>query len=246
MADLNDMQISPEEYSLIEDYLDQKLEPSDLEDFELKLAQDQELNEKVRQVQVLRNGIERSQMKSQIDFFHEQLKPENTKSTFTISIGFWLAAACLLLLLSGVIWWTGLFQSTQNQLFETYYQKDPGLSTRMSESSNYEFERGMVDFKTEDYESALDLWQPLLADDPQNDTLQYFVGLSLLEQEDFESSEKYLNQVAENPNSGFYKDASWYFALLLIKEGNFEEAIQYLKSSERKDAESLIKKIQDL
>lgn len=246
MPDLDDISISPEEYAMLEDYLDGNLSGEALMAFEAKLAQDPIWKYKLDEVKFLREGIEVSAMKAQIDLFHKEMKGSTKSSRSLFSLWPWAAAACFIVFLTAGVFLLGWFTSDSERLFEAYYEKDPGLIAVMSESENYEFERGMVDYKTEKYDEALELWMPLLDADPQNDTLQYFIGLSYLGVEDFTSSQELLQEVANNPNSQFQKDAAWYSGLMLVKQGEYEEAISFLRMSNRKEADDLILKIQEL
>jgi tetratricopeptide (TPR) repeat protein len=113
----------------------------------------------------------------------------------------------------------------------------------MSSGGDYEFDRGMVDFKVGDYSGAANRWDKLFIESPTSDTLNYFLGLSYLELEDLEKSKKLLSNVAETSGSYFNKDANWYLGLINIKEGQYEAAIPYLKASGRDESHALISKL---
>lgn len=246
MLDTNNITISPEEYAQLEDYLDAKLQGEELRAFESRLGQDESWVFKLEQVKFLREGIEASAMKSQMDIFHKEMNLSNVPTRAIHKVWPWAAAACFLLVLAAGAWLAGLFTSDSERLFQAYYEKDSGLIAVMSKSENYEFERGMVDYKSDDYSGALGFWLPLLESNPQNDTLQYFVSLSYLEKKDFAEGKLLLQHVINDPSSEFQKDAAWYFGLTMVKQGEFQEAIPYLKLSERKEAEELIQKIYKL
>jgi tetratricopeptide (TPR) repeat protein len=235
-------QISPEDFELIENYLDGSLDASTRVVVESRLNHDVDFRINFEDVQVLREGIQRAALRENMNVFHENL-PEIQYSKLRTSPLYWAVAASISLLILAGIWWTKPLTSQQEKIFQSYYHTDPGLISTMSSGGDYEFDRGMVDFKVGDYSGAANRWDKLFIESPTSDTLNYFLGLSYLELEDLEKSKKLLSNVAETSGSYFNKDANWYLGLIMIKEGQYEAAIPYLKASGREESHALISKL---
>lgn len=236
--------INPEEYSILEEYLDGKLTGTELVAFENRLVENLDWKEKLEEVKMLREGIERSAMKSRMVIFHQELTARKAASKSLNTSLLWVAAASLFIFITAGALWSGWFTSDSDKLFEAYYVKDPGLTTLMSNSDSYEFDRGMVAFKTGEYDKSLEYWTPLLEQSPMNDTLQYFVAMDYLQTEDLQAGKVLLELVAEDKNSQFSQDAYWYLGLIAIKEERYQEAKNYLKNSSRAEATSLLKELE--
>ncbi|REG83557.1 tetratricopeptide repeat protein [Algoriphagus antarcticus] len=239
--------IYPEEYSAMEDYLDGKLSSDDLLAFEKRLNEDSLWQEKLQQVEILRVGIERAAMKSRMEAYHKDMPAPKTSQRFLNSTWVWTAAASLFIVITaGMAFWSGWFDSSSDRLFTAYYSKDPGLTSMMSDSEDYEFDRGMVDYKSGEYAKSLEFWKPLLDQSPQNDTLLYFVAMDYLQIGEMEEAKLLLEQVIKGDGSQFTQDANWYSGLILIKEVKYEAAIPYLKASDRAEAKELIFQLQEM
>lgn len=236
--------IEQEEYRAIEDYLDSKLSEIELLVFEKRLNEDSKWKEKVDEVKFLRDGIERTAMKFRLHKFHNEMPVQETIQRSLNPSWIWSVAASLLFIIGALGWWSGWYDSNSNRLFEAYYVKDPGLTSVMSSSDNYEFDRGMVEYKSGDYAKSLDFWVPLLDQRPENDTLLYLVAMNHLELGELQKGQNLLEQVIQMNESYFNQDAYWYLGLIKVKEDQFDEAIPYLKASERVEANSLISKLE--
>jgi tetratricopeptide (TPR) repeat protein len=117
------------------------------------------------------------------------------------------------------------------------------MVTAMGTNSNYEFDRGMVDYKTGAYQAAISRWEKLLAQKPDNDTLNYFLGSALLAIGDDELALSFLQKTLEMETGIFQKEASWYLGLSYLKSGNNAEAVKYLQNSGREEAAEIIEKL---
>ena len=183
--------------------------------------------------------------KVELEKIHEEIV--NQKPTKSASLSRWILAIAASLILILVSWWgiQSVFQSPNEKLFAAYYQTDPGLITAMSGSDSYEFDRGMVDYKEGKYKEALARWNLLLEEEFADDTLIYFVAMANLELGNYDLSQKLLKQVADENASEFKEDASWYLALIYLKNGELDPAKLMLSNLDRPEAQALLKEIQN-
>ena len=141
------------------------------------------------------------------------------------------------------IWFFAIRKNRYEKIYAAYYKPDPGLITAMGASDNYVFNRAMLDYKTGNYKKAIDTWRRLKNNMPQNDTLTYFLGAAEQANGNSKAALILLKQTASYTTSTFYKDACWYTALALLKEGSAKEAIPYLEKSGRPESKELINKL---
>ncbi|HAS59653.1 MAG TPA: hypothetical protein DEQ87_03445 [Algoriphagus sp.] len=241
----NNLKITPSEYELIEAWLDGKLTKEQSLAFQHSENEDPEWSLKIQEVKILKNDLEAYLFKVELEKIHEEIV--NQKPTKSASLSRWILAIAASLILILVSWWgiQSVFQSPNEKLFAAYYQTDPGLITAMSGSDSYEFDRGMVDYKEGKYKEALARWNLLLEEEFADDTLIYFVAMANLELGNYDLSQKLLKQVADENASEFKEDASWYLALIYLKNGELDPAKLMLSNLDRPEAQALLKEIQN-
>lgn len=239
----NPKYISQEQLENFERYFMQKMAASERDAFEHQLTKDSGLNEKFEDYKAMVFVVEESALKEKMDDFHSDLdlgKGQVVALNKSKRFNYLVAASVALLIGLGGLW----FFNQQNQsLFDEYFTADPGLPTVMSNSDDYEFYEAMVDYKRKDYNSAIEKWGKLLAQKPQNDTLNYFLGSAHLANAQEDSSIIFLKKVAGNENSVFYSEANLYLGLVYLKMGQEDKAIDYLRKSNSKTAIELISKV---
>ena len=127
-----------------------------------------------------------------------------------------------------------------SNLFVEYFKPDAGLITSMGGNENYEFYRGMVDYKQGNYKAAISRWKDQLKLKKDNDTLNFYIGVSLMAQENTEEAIPYLKQVEKFEQSHFIPDVYHFRALAELNEGNTQIAKEYLAKSDSKAAKKLL------
>ena len=78
---------------------------------------------------------------------------------------------------------------------------------------------------------------------PQNDTLNYFLGVAQQADGNNAAAIALLKSLASDTAKPFYKDACWYTGLELLKQGAVNEAIPYLEKSGRPESSELVSKL---
>ena len=128
-------------------------------------------------------------------------------------------------------------------MYAKYYIQDAGLMTAMGVSENYNFDKAMIDYKTGDYEKAIDAWQKLLLTNPANDTLHYFIGSAYMALDRPARALMNFEWVLKSANSNFKTDAYWYAGLALLKQGELEKASNYIRLSDNPKKDELLKRM---
>ena len=239
--------ISQTDFERIEKYLINAMAGDEKINFEIELNTDPVLKAKFDELKSIMEGIEKIELKETLNQFHREME-ENGNGSKVRKLHFnWkpltVAASVIVLAVVSVLYYNR--PDTNERLFAGYYKTDPGLVTAMSATDmNYEFERGMVDFKSGEYQSAIDRWEPLLSKNPASDTLNYFLGTSYLELKNTTKAISRLKKVTEIPQSKFLSDAYWYLALAYVLENRKEDAIQALNKTNHPLKPKLLTKLE--
>jgi len=226
--------ISSEEWNLIEDYLNQKSELDKDAIMNKELTSIPNIEEKIAYIEKVKEEIEDSIRQSKIKEFHEQLPAaENYNSTLmlknkkTKSNAIWYAMAAVLVVLLGIFWMMNT--NSPEKIFAKNFKPDIGLPLKMGTTNSYNFYEGMLDYKQENYTDAISKWQDLWKENPESDTLNYFLGVAHLAQGNAPKALVFLENQEKFQQSYFEEDAAYYAALAKIKEGKFEDARLLLK-----------------
>jgi tetratricopeptide (TPR) repeat protein len=237
---------SQQDFERIESYILGQMTEKDRLALESDMLNDQNLRNYYEDLKVILQEVELSSLKETMEEFHEELVspvPIIPLSKKEFKWKPYAVAASVLCLLVVSLWIFTGNQSENEKLFVAYYRPDPGMVTAMGAGSNYEFDRGMVDYKTGDYQAAITRWEMLLKDSPENDTLNYFLGSAYLAIGDAIQAQPFLEKTIQNQSGIFQKEAYWYLGLSFIKSGKTDEAIEFLQQSEREEAAEIIGKL---
>ena len=98
----------------------------------------------------------------------------------------------------------------------------------------------MVNYKQGDYKSAISKWTALEQKSPDNDTLQYFLGVAHLAENNTQKAIPYLNKTVNNTKSVFFEDATFYLGLAYLKEDNIRLAKETLAKSKSKKNKTVL------
>ena len=242
----HNLEISQEEWDSIESYLLQQQTVDEQAAFEKKLSVDPTLRAKLSEIRLLLLGVGEAALHEKLDEFHRTLpsRQKEYRMTSRPSPGkTWLVAASFILFVAIASWLLLQRQNSNSKLFASYFKPDPGLMTAMSATDNYAFDRAMIDYKKGDYQKAIHTWDSLQKLQPANDTLNYFLGVAHLANQNEREAIDYLQKVSASPGSFFRADAFWYLGLTLLKEGKKEEAMAALKQSTHPEKEQLLERL---
>ncbi|MFD2725452.1 tetratricopeptide repeat protein [Hyunsoonleella rubra] len=235
---------------IIESYLDGTMTTQELKDFNRLLELDEDFRTQVEDVKTMLYGIEAQSLKEDLDEFHKDVSITETEKNITSGkVRFLnyskLAAAAAIVVAVGSIWF---FSGNPNQsIYSKYYSPDPGLATTMSSSeTDFEFLDAMVNYKHGDYDLAIKKWGALSEKEPENDTLNYFIGSAYLANKNEAEAIPFLERAVEAEDDFvFLNDAYFYLGLAYIKEGNVELAKKYLTLSETDSAKIILSELTD-
>lgn len=243
--DNHKLHISQSEWEKIEDFLFGKLATDEINAIEKQIETDTIFAQKVNEVKSVILAVQEFSLVEKTEQWHKELHdtpivPIQRKHSESY-IRYISIASALLILIVCAWWW--LFPSKEEKLFADFYRPDPGLPTVMSLSENYEFEKAMVDYKSENYAEALTSWEKLLTEHPESDTLLFFIGSSLLAQKNAKASIPYFEKVISDEKSIFRSESYWYLGLALLKENQTDKAKNVIQLSNHDRKQDILKKL---
>jgi tetratricopeptide (TPR) repeat protein len=214
--------------------------------FAEELNENEQLLERTKEVKLLLLGINELSLEEKLAGFHKEILPAVNlkKKARVLTLGRkLLVAASLLAVIALSLWWFLQNENPNEKIYSKYYTPDPGLATVMSGSSNYNFDKAMVEYKNGEYDKALEGWKNLYKEKPGNDTLIYFIAATYqAKKEDIRAIENF-RQITANTQSAFYKDACWYLGLSYLKQDKKAQAIEYIQKSDHHQREAILKTI---
>lgn len=217
-------ELSQQEFEEIEKYLAGGMNTAEQTKFEYRMAADNVLKEEVMLQQKLIGTIESAA------FITDKAtrRPSSTPSPGQQTIRYWrYAAAVIIIVIAGLAgWW---FYSSKNisrqDLYADYFRPDAGLPTMMSSDTIlYTFNEGMILYKEELYERAIGVWENLIKQTGITDTLEYYIGVAWINIDSMSRSQPYLERISNNKTSVFQQKATWYLALIRIKQKDYNSA----------------------
>ncbi|AFL81154.1 hypothetical protein Aeqsu_1671 [Aequorivita sublithincola DSM 14238] len=222
--------INPLEWDIIETYLDQNEASDNATMLNEKLTQIPDVKKKIEHIKKVKEEIEDSIRQSKIKEFHSQVRvaergtdvrklPARNLNSKIL----WYSIAAVMVGLIGIFWMMQS-NSTSEKIFAENFKPDIGLPLKMGATNNLEFYEGMLDYKQENYNEAIAKWEVLIKDNPENDTVNYFLGVANLALGNADKSLKFLQNETRFQQGIFKEDAAYYTALAKIKKGEFEEA----------------------
>ncbi|NND06135.1 MAG: hypothetical protein HKN87_07135 [Saprospiraceae bacterium] len=202
----------------IEKYLMGELGPAEIEAFEKAMALDPALRAAVHKARTLMCRNKKDTLQHELSSTAQeedensgaivkQMGPARKKQkpqSWTIAVS--------ILVLVAVLYF--IIRPNPNQpYYQVYYVVDPGLPTPMSTTDEFSFYGAMVDFKNEEYAIAIEKWEQLLSQKPQNDSLIYYVGSAELAQGNNIKASYHFSKLIDGIDGPFVNESRWYWSL---------------------------------
>ena len=238
--------LSQELLEAIERYINGTMDLKECKDFDDYLKIDSNFRAQVEDVKIILNGIETQALKEELDILHQDIEIEKSKKDNYKKIEFVklskIAASIAIILAIGSIWF---FSSSPNQkIYNQYFIPDPGLPSLKSRTDMLNFYNTMENYKRGHYQKAINEWQILNKAQPENDTINYFLGLAHMANETVADAIPHLERVVQSKKPfPLINKAHLYLGLAYLKEGNIELAKKHLASSKTKTSKNILAEI---
>ncbi|MEM6724469.1 MAG: tetratricopeptide repeat protein, partial [Bacteroidota bacterium] len=120
-----------------------------------------------------------------------------------------------------------------------------GVRPADGDTYKYDFNKAMVDYKFGRYDDAILAWNALLANQPQSDTLNYFLGVSHLAVGAAQKAQPHFRIVIDQETSVFLNEAYWYYSLALLADGQLKAAKENLQHTEHPDKKVILDRLNE-
>lgn len=144
----------------------------------------------------------------------------------------YFSIAAVLLLVSTIIFYifnsmaTGGTDKIFNEYFVLYPNTTPIVRSEVSADT---FLQAMSAYEIEDFNTALNLLEKVLAQNPANAEARFYAGMASLELHETAKSIDYFKSVAAIETSEFKQHSQWYLALAFLKNQDEKSAMVVLK-----------------
>lgn len=219
--------MSEEKYILFDQYLQGELSVEARLDFEKQLSENSELAselETFKDVQAqleARFGFERERKAFEANLkviSNEHFKTDKSKVISLKWLGYLVAASVVLLV--------GLFLFHPSKpSFEEYNQYENAYLTERAEGVE-DLKQAETAFNAKNYKTAIPLFESVLKANKTAE-IQYFYGVSLLENNQIEKAETVFNEI-KSGNSIYKNKAIWSLALAKLKQKNYKACQEIL------------------
>jgi len=136
---------------------------------------------------------------------------------------YWYAAASMLLIgliVGGFLVFSPGSYSTE-KIFKMYYKSDETLVTR---SGNVNIAEALKFFAQGEFQTAQDLFDKILLEDPDNFAVIYYSGISNIELKNYNEAIKRFETVINNGDNLYIENAEWYLGLAYLADGDVNKA----------------------
>ncbi len=219
---------------LVEKYLTEQMEKDELEWFIEEMETNPALADEVRMQEDIGNAIlneETVAFRAQINNLFEKeedKKPVKARKNLSIPLAVRVAVASLAAL---IMMGTGLYMYSHrtiapDKLFEMYYEPYDGLTNVRSSNSQMTdmLITAMQKYENKEFESALLLFETVLASDAGNITSKFYSGISYMETEKYNVAEQSFTGIIDHDDNLFIEHAEWYLGLCYLKTGEEPQA----------------------
>jgi len=240
----------------IEQYLANEMAPPERLAFMQELRASQELADELKFSQTIDSALVRDDI---IDLRRKLIAAieagRNVKEEVPVvrmyTRKWWYAAASMLVLCTVAA--TLYLQTPRNisndTLFTEYYNSENIVDQTRGDQNIVE---AVIKFQQKDFKIASVLFKNILDKDNSNIAVWFYYGISNIETQNYENSEKAFNTIIEQNDNLYIEHAEWYLGLCYLKNNQNEKAIdQFVKVASdpenfhRQEAKDLLKKLQD-
>lgn len=220
----------------IEAYLMGSLSIADQVHFESRMVEDPDFH---KEVEVQREnllavefgGFSRNlqRISNNYRIEHPMIPPE--RGSRGVSKAWVMGIAAGIALFLGMGWWFLARPDAFERVLAEHFVADPGLPVPMSATNDAAFHDAMVDYKMGEYPNAIAKWNILLANDPHNDTLRYYLANAQIGEGHLPEAIQFYTGLATDSASEFREKAEWRLFLSYVQMRDTEQVQNFKVSS---------------
>ncbi|HYG37972.1 MAG TPA: tetratricopeptide repeat protein, partial [Cytophagales bacterium] len=241
----NKMIDEEKDIEIIERYLDEKLSPQELAEFQERLASDEEFEKSFQTYRVLIEGLKnsgRNTLRQKLKKLEASISVEESfdKKRMGISLNSiysYSAAATILLLITFTFIFIIRYNSSPTELFAENFEPYPNViapTTRGEESGKSPQEQAFYLYDSEQYEQAAVLFEKILKTEEKDPAVLLYTANAYLATGDQASAIKKLESLIKT-ESHFLTQGLWFISLAYLANNQPEQAKIYLKKLKDQD-----------
>jgi hypothetical protein len=224
-------------YVLIESYLNKDLTPEESHAFEERIKNNPKLAQLVDAyrdiskhitVREARKGDEKVLKETLSNISEVILKEVEGETTVGKQVSlnrfYWVAAASVFLVGVAFLYFSHF---TSYPLYSEYATHDPLALTVRGDEDSLKL-KAEETFNQGDYILSVEFLSELLKNDPENTRLQLYLAIALLEADQYDEAESYLDLIRQG-QSVFKDKATWYLALSNLKQKKYNRCKELLE-----------------
>ena len=225
--------------------LDEKMEKEFKARLEVDKALAEEVNAHTKALDIL-ESLGDLEMKARIQKIHNQQINQSKSSTKRIELKKWFAIAAAISFLLFGTWWFGL-RSPQNirlfaQNYETYKLN---FGSRSSQENDLLIEASIA-YKQKDYSAALNLFNQIPDTNEYYSNILLAKGICLMELDKNKEALPIFQQLIQSKDALFEEHATWYTALIYLKQNELEQSKSLLAKIADEDGDYYQEKAQEI
>jgi TolA-binding protein len=228
---------------LIEKYLAGKLKGEKLKNFKKELKNNGELQSLVILHKEINESIDEQEiikLKNKLNKIYYQFRKTENEDAKEIILdsaplkrGFTpqkrmviIAASFTLIVIFGVLLYKSMNKVySDNELFGMYYKPyEPDIIIRSEIYKPGDLENAILLYDKGNYNTAFDKFVNIIIKDNNNYLAQFYLGLTCMELNKFDTAIDQFTSISENWESPFRYHLEWYLALCYLKNNNKEKA----------------------
>lgn len=213
----------------IDNYVDRELDEAEIRQFEEELKTNPQLAMEYRLELDINKALAEEDLidlRAKCREAQEEMKYSGKKLGKVVQFTrkYWYAAASVLLiaLVAGSLILLNPGGYSTEKLFKMYYKS--GETVGISRSGNANMVEALRFFSRNDYKTADELFDKILANDPQNIAVKYYSGISNIETENFQKAISMFESIISSGNNLYVENAQWYLGLSQLASGQIEQA----------------------
>jgi tetratricopeptide (TPR) repeat protein len=140
------------------------------------------------------------------------------------------SVAASLILLLGI---TGLLtrQASEDKLYQKFYAayQTTGINRSAGSVTNQNMVVALQKFDNQDYENAIELFQKIIAQNPNDPAASFYAGAALQEIGKYPTAINRYLAVIEDKDNMFFEQAQWYIGLCYLQTNETKKAYKHFK-----------------
>jgi len=147
-----------------------------------------------------------------------------TKKPKILFYRFAAAASFLLIVVSSFLLWQSHIETQEkNELFTSYYAEM--ITLQSNDVENQHLAKAVDFYRNKDFKKAIAIFSTIANTDTVNPSINFYLALAYLGDENYTESERLLNATIDDNESSFVENAEWYLGVIYYQTKQYKKAL---------------------